>query len=439
VVSGTVGEETAVKAMRAGAHDYLMKGSLIHLGPVVQREINDAAERRKQREIERELKEKNAQLLQSQKMEAIGSLAGGIAHDFNNMLGVILLLCDAAAEELDNLKATIYYFNQIGKAAEHAALLTRQLLTYSRKNAVDPVVLSLNDEMSGIEQMLHRTVGESIHFELDLHPEAGNILFDRSQASQLIMNLAVNARDAMPRGGHLVVSTRKISVSTPRVAHNGVMPEGNYVVLSVSDTGCGMSEETIDRIFEPFFTTKAIGKGTGLGLSTVYGIAKQNSSFITVKSKVGEGTSFEIFIPAIERPTETAVQNALPENLSGSETVLIVEDQGAFRLSMRSALEKSGYKVVEAEHGRQALSLLKENKGKIDLVITDVVMPEMNGADLEAAIRRHWPDTRVMYMSGYCDEEALDQTPEFKRSRHFLEKPFNSRKLLQQVRAVLNY
>jgi signal transduction histidine kinase len=438
VVSGTVGEETAVKTMRAGAQDYLMKGSLTRLAPVVQRELGDAAERKRQREIERELEEKNEQLIQSQKMEAIGSLAGGIAHDFNNMLGVIMLLCDAASEELDNLKSTIYYLNQINKAAEHSAMLTRQLLTYSRKHALNPGVVKLNDEIREVENILRRTVGEHILFDIKLSPEVGNILFDRSQIGQVVMNLTVNARDAMPRGGRLFIETRLDTTKVPRIVEGGTMPAGRYNVLSVRDTGPGMDEKTLSRIFEPYFTTKATGKGTGLGLPTVFGAAKQNGSHVVVHSALGKGTNFEIFIPMVKEPLEAASPPEIPSDVSGSETILVVEDQLHVRTTISASLAKRGYTVIEAENGRNALDVLRDHAGPLHLVVTDVVMPEMNGSELVEAVRQRFGGVKVIFMSGYLDESVLQQGVNPRHATAFLEKPFSSIALLQKIRATLN-
>ncbi len=438
VVSGTVGEETAVMAMRAGAHDYLMKGNLMRLAPVVQRELQDAEERRKKREVEEELQKTSEQLLQSQKMEAIGSLAGGIAHDFNNVLGSIILLCDAAVDDLGKPELVRKYLSDIGHSAEHASLLTKQLLTYSRKNALEPRVLDLNDEIADIESMLRRTIGENIQVSIEKDPLAKNIFFDRTQVNQMIMNLAVNARDAMPRGGKLTIATRAEELTKRKLSVNGTLPFGLYTVLSVRDTGCGMNETTMSRIFEPFFTTKGIGKGTGLGLSTVYGIVKQNSSFICVNSEVGRGTEFEIFMPAVELPREETDDVLIPQDTTGKETILVVEDQAALGTSISTALKRKGYQILSADSGKQALAILEERGGQVDLIITDVVMPEMSGTELVSKAHARWPNLKVIYMSGYLDDMVRANGLEQIRPEFFIEKPFNSVALLQKVRTTLD-
>lgn len=435
VVSGTVGEETAVKAMKAGAQDYLMKDKLMRLIPAVQRELKDAADRRKQREIEAEL---NEQLRQSQKLEAIGSLAGGIAHDFNNMLGAILMHCDTAFDEIGVKADPSHDIAQIQKAAEHAALLTRQLLIFSRKQPLELRVLNINDIVSEVDKMAQRVIGENIKCLVQLDQSVKSVRADSTQLTQLVMNLMVNARDAMPKGGELRIETRMVFLEVPRIAENGQIKPGEYAVFTIQDTGCGMDEKTRARIFEPFFTTKEFGKGTGLGLSTVYGVVEQSSGFITLESKIGVGTKFEVYLPVVDLPRDMpSKEKGIPANLDGQETILVAEDQDALRKVICSVLEKKGYKVLQAKNGQEALSIIKECHEPVHLIITDVMMPEMGGADLANAILAKEKDTKIIFISGYLDDTMAKHGLSPSKSR-YLEKPFSSLELLQKVRNILS-
>jgi two-component system, cell cycle sensor histidine kinase and response regulator CckA len=378
------------------------------------------------------------QLRQSQKMEAVGRLAGGVAHDFNNLLMVIkghteLLLNALPASDQISRK-----IEHIDRAADRATALTRQLLAFSRMQVLQPRVMNLNSIVEDMGNLLPRLIGEDI--ELVIHPAAslGTIRADGGQMEQVIMNLAVNARDAMPSGGKLVIETSNADLDHAYSAGHPIVKPGHYVLLAVSDSGIGMDAATQAHIFEPFFTTKEQGKGTGLGLATVYGVVKQSGGFIWVYSEVGKGTCFKIYLPRVDQPAE-ALDAVLPfaDVPRGSETVLLSEDEQDVREVAREFLESGGYTVIEAQNGAEALQLGTTHQGKIDLLITDMVMPGMRGQELAARLQQQRSDLRVLYMSGYSEHSAGDRRQGDQRMR-LLTKPFSRSVLLRTVRELLN-
>jgi PAS domain S-box-containing protein len=379
-----------------------------------------------------------SQLLQSQKMEAVGQLAGGVAHDFNNMLTVIGGYSAILLETLDAADANRADVEEIKRAADRAAGLTRQLLAFSRKQVMQPRVLELNTEIiAGLEKMLRRLIGEDIELVTTLGERLGLVSADPGQIEQVIVNLAVNARDAMPEGGRLVIETANVDLGADHAGrHIGVKP-GRYVMVAVSDTGCGMSRETMARMFEPFFTTKDKGKGTGLGLSTVYGIVKQSGGDIWVYSEPGQGTSLKVYLPRVEYETEIVLPTPAPSDHAGSETVLLVEDDETLCVLARRILEARGYMVLEARNGEEALTLCERHEGRIDLVATDVVMPGMNGGMLVERLAAKRPALRVLFMSGYTDDDILRRGIVDPRMA-FLPKPFTPETLATKVREVLD-
>jgi two-component system cell cycle sensor histidine kinase/response regulator CckA len=387
-------------------------------------------------QTERELKEREEQLRQSQKMEAVGRLAGGIAHDFNNLLTAIrghaeLLEIDPKIE-----KQSREWISDIRRSAERAASLTGQLLAFSRRQIMKPLILSLNNLIRKTETMLQRVIGEDIDLLICCDPKAQPIKADPGQLEQVIMNLAVNSRDAMPRGGRLRIDTEDLVVGEQMTQQNEA-PPGRYTHLSVTDTGCGIPAEIVDSIFEPFFTTKPAYKGTGLGLSTVYGIVKQSGGFIWVDSRVGLGTAVHILFPVAvdKRISETAP--AVGEEIKGgSETILIIEDEDAVRKMVVRILTRLEYSVLEARSPGEALKLF-DNQEKVDLVITDVVMPAMSGPDLMSKISELQPGIRTLYMSGYPDE-AIAHHGIVEEGITFLQKPFSPRALAKLVRQLLD-
>jgi PAS domain S-box-containing protein len=378
------------------------------------------------------------QLRQSQKMEAIGQLAGGVAHDFNNLLTAINGYSGLALQRLDDSHLIKGYLEEIKKAGDRAANLTRQLLAFGRKQILQPIALNLNDVVTDISKLLRRLIGEDIELTAKLDPALKTIKADPGQIEQVLINLVVNARDAMPQGGNLTIETAAVELDAEYAdRHVGVVP-GNYVMLAVSDTGTGMDEETQARIFDPFFTTKDQGKGTGLGLSTVYGIVKQSGGNIWVYSELGHGTTFKVYLPQLETETQkvdtTVADTQMP---GGSETILLVEDEDVVRGLARKILEHAGYNVIEAKQGDEAIRLCTEGVRSIDLLLTDVVMPGISGKEVADRLSALLPGLKVLFMSGYTDE-AIVHHGVLDSNIEFIEKPFTLIALAKRVRKVLD-
>ena len=373
-------------------------------------------------------------------MEAIGSLAGGIAHDFNNLLSVILSYTEFALGALPPDTSLRSDLTEVHKAGERAATLTRQLLAFSRKQVLQPVPLDLNHSASDLETMLRRILGEHIEYTHVLAPDLGVTVADPGQIEQVLMNLVINARDAMPNGGKLTIETRNVDLDDTYAARHVSVTPGQYVQLSVSDTGFGMSEETRGRVFEPFFTTKEQGKGTGLGLSTVYGIVKQSGGNIWVYSELGRGTTFKIYLPrAFGLEAQATSRPATPDIQPGrGETILVVEDEPALRSVVVRTLEEAGYTVLQADGGEAALDVNKRHDGPLDLLVTDVVMPRMGGGTLAQSLRTSRPGLEVLYMSGYTDNTIVHHGVN-EPGTGFLGKPFSAAQLTQKVREVLDH
>src|SRR5438445_797546 len=376
------------------------------------------------------------QLLQAQKMEAVGRLAGGVAHDFNNLLTVILSYSDLLLEDLPPEIPDRADVAEIRKAAVAASSLTRQLLAFSRQQVLEPRVLDVNTVVASTEKLLTRLLGEDVSLTTTLAAALGAVKVDPGQLEQIIMNLAVNARDAMPRVGRLSIETANVEMDESYVHGHPLARPGHYVMLAVSDTGTGMDAATQARIFEPFFTTKEAGKGTGLGLATVYGIVRQSSGFIWVYSEPGHGTSFKIYLPRVDEPVSPAGA-AAPQVVGGSETVLVVEDVAAVRAVTRQMLERQGYCVLEAANGATALSLARQHQSAIHLLVTDVVMPEVSGRELADQLVQLRPDMKVLFMSGYTDD-AVVRHGILQEGIAYLQKPFTPDTLARKVRAVLD-
>jgi two-component system, cell cycle sensor histidine kinase and response regulator CckA len=387
----------------------------------------------------RELEE---QFRQAQKMEAVGRLAGGVAHDFNNLLTVIKASTGFLLEGMDAADPRREDARQIAAAADRAAGLTRQLLAFSRKQLLDPTVLDPNAVVRNLRPMLARLIGEDVEVETRLHDGLGSIMADVGQLEQVLINLAINARDAMPDGGRIMIETAEVtlderySAGYARRERSVVLP-GDYVMLVMTDTGTGMSPEVRARVFEPFYTTKPAGKGTGLGLSTVYGIVKQSGGHIWVYSEPGEGTVFKLYFPRLDAAAIAPLTRSAERPARGSETVLLVEDEEAVRRLARRVLEQQGYRVLESHNGREALALATAHDGQIDLVLTDVVMPEMSGRGLVERLSAVRPNAVVVYMSGYTDDDVLRRGMLAPGSR-FIQKPFAVEALLRLVREALD-
>jgi len=438
LVSAVISEETAVAAMKAGAHDYIMKRNLARLVPAIERELREAQTRRARKAAEAALRQSEEQLRQVQKIEAVGRLAAGVAHDFNNILTAIMGHSELLLRQLDADDPRRKNAEQIEKVAHLAAGLTRQLLIFSRKQVIEPRVLNLNAVILDIKKMLRRLIGEDIEFCTLLDPAAGHIKADPGQIEQVIMNLAVNARDAMPNGGKLTVTTANITPDKNHLKNFPDMDAGDYVMLAIADTGTGMSEEVKAHLFEPFFTTKPSGKGTGLGLATCFGIVKQNTGHINVHSELGSGTTFKIYFPQVQSALESPRVRITPTEVAGgNETVLLVEDEPVVRELAVATLREKGYTVVEAVNGEEGLRLARQHDGKIDLVLTDVVMPVMGGKEMADALRTSHPDTKVLFTSGYT-EDALGHHGVLRPGILFLPKPYLTATLARKVREVLD-
>jgi len=383
-------------------------------------------------------KELEDQLRQSQKLEAIGQLAGGVAHDFNNVLTAISGHTDMCLRRLSPEDPLYRRLEQIKKSGDRAAALTRQLLAFSRKQILQPKVIDLNDVVLEMNKMLQRLIGEDIDLMMGLGANLGRIKADPNQIEQVLMNLSVNARDAMPKGGKLTIETSNVRLGEEFATHHMSVPPGQYVMLAVSDTGCGMDAATQVRIFEPFFTTKEVGKGTGLGMATVYGIVKQSGGSIWVYSEVGRGTTLKIYLPSVSGSVAEVLPNIRkPELLGGTETILLVEDEEVVREMATEVLRESGYHVLEAKHGPEAITLCKEYEGQIHLMLSDVVMPQMGGRELAEKLSPLRSNMKVLYMSGYTDD-AIVHHGVLDEETAFLGKPFSPDALTRKVREVLD-
>lgn len=386
-----------------------------------------------------ERKQLEQQFRQAQKMEAVGRLAGGVAHDFNNLLTIISGYSQMLLDALDANDSARRDIEPIIEAAERAAALTRQLLTFSRRQVVQPKLLDVNRQVSRMNRMLRRVIGEDVELVTSFKSEAGRIKADPGQLEQVILNLAINARDAMPQGGKLTIETAEIELGGGPADTPRELPPGRYVVLALSDTGTGMDAEVMSHLFEPFFTTKGKGKGTGLGLSTVYGIVKQNHGEVIINSEVGRGTTVRIYFPVAEpagkvRP-ELAPRSAAARK--GTETILLVEDEEEVRRLAREMLTRQGYTVIEAGSGAEAMRIWRDRFNSIDMLLTDVVMPRMSGRELADKLRGSRPELKVMYMSGYTDD-VMARHGVLDSGTAFLSKPFTSEILSRKVRAVLD-
>lgn len=561
IVSGAIGEETAVAVMKAGAHDYIMKDELSRLVPAIRRELKEATERQERRRIQRELAESEARyrllaenvsdviwtmnmdfnftyispsierilgytiqeamelqlrkiitkssldiairtyrklfslisekkeinnkfsrlelqmidkngdihwsevsisflmdkhkipygligtarditerktleekIIESQKMEAINRLAGGIAHDFNNLLTVIKGYCELGLFKVSKLDPLYQNFEHIHRATERAGLLTRQLLAFSRRQVLKPVIINLNKIINEIKPMLKRIIDEDIELITLLDPDIGNIQVDAGQIEQVVMNLAANARDAMPGGGQLKISTTRAYIDKTIIQENLEIATGPYSILEISDTGEGMDENTKAHVFEPFFTTKKESKGTGLGMASVYGIVKQSGGFIELQSKPKIGTRITIYFPQIDQPAnKTETTKIRKPQQGGKETILLVEDEEVVRNLIANVLRMHGYTVLEAAQAGDALLICEKQADAIDMVLTDIVMPRMNGKELVERIRSQHKKMKVLFISGYSETVQFSKSDE-----NYLQKPFQPVELLEKVRHILD-
>ncbi|MBI3806544.1 MAG: response regulator [Nitrospirae bacterium] len=437
-VSATIGEELAIDAMHQGATDYVLKQRLGRLVPSVQRALRELDNQAERKRAEEALRQSEKQFRQSQKMEAVGRLAGGIAHDFNNLLTVIMGYSQVLLTELGPQHPLRGKIEETLKAGERAATLIRQLLTFSSKQSLDPKILSLNTAVMSLETMLRRLIGDDIRLVSKLDPMNGRLRADQAQLEQILVNLVVNARDAMPKGGTLTIETAQVELTRSPVYYLTPLLPGPYVRLAVSDTGCGMDRKTQSHIFEPFFTTKEEGKGSGLGLSTIFGIVTQCGGAIDVTSRVGHGTRFDLYFPRVESEViPTAPAQPLGQPQGGTEAILLVEDEHSVRVLVRDELRKLGYRVIEAKNGIEACLMATQRAGSFQLLLTDVVMPGMAGRELAQHLSVINPDLRTLFISGYMDDVGIMAGLE-EGTSSFLQKPFTPEVLARAVRDLLD-
>ena len=388
------------------------------------------------RQVEDERARLHTQLLQAQKMEAVGQLAGGIAHDFNNILTAMIgysHILKMKMKEDDPLRT---YAEQILLLSDKAANLTQSLLSFSRKRIMNPEPANLNEIIKRIDYLLSRIIGEDIKLQTVLSEKDLILMADSGQIEQVLMNLATNARDAMPDGGFLTIGTEAIAIDEEFIKKHGFGKEGEYALIAFTDTGAGMHRETREKIFEPFFTTKEVGKGTGLGLSMVYGIIKQHEGYINVYSEPGSGTTFRIYLPLIEARVEKIKPEVIQPVETGMETVLLAEDETAVREFTKKMLEEYGYHVITAPDGQEAINEFKAHKDKIQLLLLDVIMPNKNGKEAYEEIRKIMPDIKVLFMSGY-PADIIHKHDIIEKGFAYIEKPASPTKLLRKIREVL--
>jgi len=429
-VSGMIGEETTVEALKGGAQDYLMKTNLKRLVPAVQRALREREERQKRKQME-------IHVHQLQKFEAIGKLAGGIAHDFNNVIGAILGWAELGYREAAPGSPAHDRFEKIMDQAAWAGRLTSQLLAFARRQMLQPRNTDLNKLVVEGMSLLRRLIGEQIEVRIVEGADLCAALIDPVQIEQVLMNLCLNARDAMPQGGRLTIETQNMETDQDFCRMHPYARVGSFILLSVSDTGIGMDAATAEQVFEPFFTTKELGKGTGLGLATVYGVVKQHSGFINVYSEPGKGTTFRIYLPAgtgIAKPREPKRNDQIP---TGTETILFAEDNDGLREAGKEMLEKLGYRVILASNGTEAVELFTKNPELFDLILLDVVMPKVSGPEAFSRMAAVRSDLRVIFSTGYT-AEAASLISLTEQGAVVLQKPYSLKNMGQTVRAILD-
>jgi two-component system cell cycle sensor histidine kinase/response regulator CckA len=428
-VSGTIGEEAAVAALKQGAQDYIMKNNLERLLPAINRELHEAQQRREVKRLEQ-------QIHQLQKFEAIGRLAGGIAHDFNNALCAVLGWAQLGCQDVPEHSPAFDKFKKIADQARRSAGLTAQLLAFARRQVLLPSNLNLNDSICETITLLQSVKGERTELKIIAPPDLRVIRADPAQIEQVLMNLFLNARDAMPNGGNLVIETRNVEISQEDGFCLPNSKPGPHVLLSVSDTGIGMDAATRERIFEPFFTTKKIGKGTGMGLATVYGIVKQHNGFIVVESELGKGTTFRVYFPTSDGVADPHVSPVKEAIGAGTETILLADDNEALREIARRSLSKQGYQVILAADGQEAVRLFQASAKEIELVILDVGMPILSGSQAYTQMCAVKPNLPAIFTTGYTSESSV-LFPKVNAGTHFLRKPYALEALSSTVRSAL--
>ncbi len=428
-VSGTIGEDTAVDAIRRGANDYVMKGNLSRLLPAIRRELRDA-------ELRRDHKMNEQRLRQLEKFEAIGQLAGGIAHDFNNIIGAILGWAELGLSECPAEGRLPKALRNIQEQSRRAAGLTRQLLAYARRQILEPRDFDVNKLVFETTALLQRVIGENIEVKLALALKPQIIKADPSQIEQVVMNLCLNARDAMPKGGQLLIETREADLDKEYVEQHPYALLGKHVELVVSDSGVGMDSATMQRAFEPFFTTKEVGKGTGLGLATALGIVRQHRGTIEVDSTVGQGTTIRVFLPTSDGIEKLRQVDDQSPAKGGTETILIAEDNDGMRRMIQETLSSLGYRVLIAADGEEATAKFREHSRNIDLLVLDLIMPKLDGPGVYSEIVKIRPEIPVIFTTGYAEQSELPAVNG--RSAMLLQKPFSARSLGVKIREALD-
>ena len=435
-VSAALTETLCIELLQRGATDCIPKEALDRLVPSVRRVLREQQARVAQRQAEEALLQSGIQLRQLQKLEAVGRLAGGLAHDFNNLLTVIMGHSQVLLSEMGPDHPLRSRVEEMQKAGDRAKVLIRQLLTFSRKQPSGAKVQSLNATLSNVETMLRRLIGADIQLTLRLGMDDLHIKADPALVEQIVMNLVVNARDAMPTGGKLTIETASAELHHQPRYHANTLPPGEYVRLSVSDTGCGMSSETQEHIFKPFFTTKEEGKGTGLGLSTVFSIVTESGGGLDVISEIGVGTRFDVYLPRVADEIESPTDENVPlQSVEGHETILLVEDEEDVRILIRDELRKLGYRIVEARNGVEACLVATPHIGKLKLLLTDIVMPGMSGTELARHLRVIKPELKLLFISGYTDDVGIGAGDP---ASAYLQKPFTPEALANSVRELLD-
>jgi two-component system cell cycle sensor histidine kinase/response regulator CckA len=428
-VSGTMGEDTAVTALKNGAQDYLVKTNLKRLAPAVQRELQEVEDRRERKRLEKHVQ-------QLQKFEAIGRLAGGIAHDFNNTIGAIMGWAEMGCDEAQEGSRLRDRFEKIRDQAVWAGELTSQLLTFARRQVLQPRGVNLNTLIDEGMKLLYRLIGAQFEVRIVKHPDLEIALVDPTQIQQALMNLCLNAQDAMPEGGTLTIETQNVVIDEEYCRQHPSGKPGQYVMLSISDTGVGMDKATLDRVFEPFFTTKELGRGTGLGLATVYGVVKQHNGFIYAYSEPGNGTVFRLYFPVLIGTAAPPEIRAKESAQKGTGTILLADDYDALRETTREMLLSLGYEVICAKNGDEAIELFKQNTDKVNLVLLDVVLPGRSGPEVFSQICSIRPGTKAIFVSGYSGDNALLNSA-IQKGIGILQKPFSLNSLSQAVRDAM--
>jgi two-component system, cell cycle sensor histidine kinase and response regulator CckA len=429
-LSGTIGEEMAVSAMKAGAQDYVIKGNVARLLPVIERELREADARREKKQVEHRLR-------QLEKFEALGKLAGGVAHDFNNVIGAIMGWAEIGADRVADGSQEGKLFRKIGDQARRAAGLTRQLLAYARRQILEPKNINLNQMVKETTALLEKVIGEQIEVKMALAEDLRITRADPAQIEQVLMNLCFNARDAMPAGGQLLIETRNLDLDEKYCSCHADARPGRWVQLSVSDSGTGMDLATLERIYEPFFTTKEVGKGTGLGLATVFGIMKQHGGFIEVYSEVGAGTAFHVHLPVSEGAADALRAADDTPARGGNELILVAEDHDGMRDMAEQILATLGYRLILVHNGDEAVRKFREHSEEVSLLLMDVVMPKMAGTEAYEIISAERPGIPVIFTSGYSEQGAY-LTSALRAGATVLQKPYGARSLARKVRELLD-